>query len=57
MLVLSRKRNQKIKIGENVMLTVVEVRNGVCRIGIDAPREISIQRTELLEREEKQPAA
>lgn len=47
MLVLSRKVNEKIQIGENVTITVVRVQGGVIRLGIEAPREISVRRGEL----------
>lgn len=44
MLVLSRKRNQKITIDRNITITVLEVRGKQVRLGIDAPRELSIER-------------
>ena len=44
MLVLSRKINQKIKIGKDITLTVVGMRCGHVKIGIDAPKEIPIVR-------------
>ena len=47
MLVLSRKRNEQIEIGENISIRVVEVRGDKVRVGIDAPRDIQIVRSEL----------
>ncbi len=44
MLVLSRKINESILIGENVHITILETRKGNVRIGIDAPRDIQISR-------------
>ncbi len=48
MLVLSRKLGEKICIGENIRITVVDVERGKIRLGIEAPREIPIFRQELL---------
>jgi len=54
MLVLTRKLNEKIIIGENVRITVVGVRGNHVRLGIDAPPEVSILRDELLRHRESQ---
>lgn len=48
MLVLSRKRGEKIVIDDNIVITVTEVMPGKVRIGIEAPREINVVRAELL---------
>jgi len=53
MLVLSRKVNEKILIGKDVEVTIVDVRGDVVKIGINAPREVSILRQELLEQVER----
>jgi carbon storage regulator CsrA len=47
MLVLTRKPGQKLMVGDNVVVTVLSLRNGQVRIGIEAPRSISIRREEL----------
>jgi len=49
MLVLSRLPDEKIHIGENIVLTVVEVRGDRVRIGIDAPRDVAVHRQEIFE--------
>lgn len=49
MLVLSRRKNQSIVIGDNIEISVVDIQGDVIRIGIDAPKEVSIYRKELLE--------
>ncbi len=48
MLVLSRKLGEKIIIGENITITVVDIDRGKIRLGIEAPREVPIFRQELL---------
>lgn len=49
MLVLSRQRDESIIIGDNVVVTVVDVRGDKVRLGIDAPIEISVHRREVYE--------
>ena len=49
MLVLTRKPGEKIFIGDNVALTVVEVKGDSVRIAVDAPREVKIYRGEIYE--------
>ena len=48
MLVLSRKLGEKICIGENICITVVDIDRGKIRLGIEAPREVPVFRQELL---------
>ena len=48
MLVLSRRVGESVVIGDDVTLTVLEVRGDVVRIGIDAPRSVKVHRAELL---------
>lgn len=47
MLVLSRKIDEKIRIGEDVVLTILENKGGRVKIGLEAPTNIRIVRTEL----------
>jgi carbon storage regulator CsrA len=49
MLILSRKLNEQIRIGDTIILTVLETKGNKVRIGIEAPPEVSIMRAELLE--------
>ena len=49
MLVLSRKRNEKIVIGDEITVTVLEVRGDQVQLGIDAPRRIPVHRFEVYE--------
>jgi carbon storage regulator len=59
MLVLSRTRDESIIIGDNIVVTVVDVRGDKVRLGIEAPREVSVHRREIYEaiqRENKQAA-
>ena len=47
MLVLSRKVGQRILIGDDISITIVRIAQGGVRIGIEAPRELSVVREEL----------
>ena len=49
MLVLTRKLMEKLYIGKDVCVTVVRLEGGQVRLGIEAPREISVVRAELVE--------
>ncbi|MEM9185028.1 MAG: carbon storage regulator CsrA [Planctomycetota bacterium] len=49
MLVLSRQRDESIIIGDNVVVTIVDVRGDKVRLGIDAPVEIPVHRREVYE--------
>ena len=47
MLVLARKTGQQIVIGDSIVVTVLSIRAGQVRLGIDAPRHIPIHRQEV----------
>ncbi|HHU17958.1 MAG TPA: carbon storage regulator CsrA [Clostridiales bacterium] len=49
MLVLSRKPGQSILIGDNIEVQIIEIQGDQIRIGISAPRDISIVRKELID--------
>ena len=49
MLVLSRKRNESVVINDDIVVTVIDIRGDKVRIGIEAPRDISVHRQEVLE--------
>ena len=47
MLVLSRKTGQRIEIGDNITITIVSVKGSTVRVGIDAPSDVRVLRSEL----------
>lgn len=47
MLVLSRQRDESIIIGDNIVITIVDIRGDKVRLGIDAPTEIPVHRQEV----------
>ncbi len=49
MLVLSRKKNESIIINDNITVTVVEIRGDKVRLGIDAPKDVTVHRREVYE--------
>jgi carbon storage regulator len=50
MLVLSRKVNQKIVLGDDIEVMIVEIRGDKVRLGITAPREVPVHRQEVVEK-------
>ncbi|MFA6297787.1 MAG: carbon storage regulator CsrA [Nocardioides sp.] len=48
MLVLSRRAGESVVVGDDVTITILEVRGDVVRVGIDAPRSVAVHRAELL---------
>ncbi len=57
MLVLTRKVNEKIRIGSDIWITVIRVQGRSVRIGIEAPAEVPIVRAELPLRDRNSPCA
>ena len=49
MLVLSRQRDESIVIGDNIVVTIVDIRGDKVRLGIEAPTEIPVHRREVFE--------
>ena len=47
MLVLSRQRDESIIIGDNIIITIVDIRGDKVRLGIQAPKEITVHRQEV----------
>ena len=59
MLVLSRHRDESIMIGDDIVITIVDIRGDKVRLGINAPRDIMVHRKEVYEaiRRENRAAA
>ncbi len=49
MLILTRKTGETITIGDNIQIQVLGIKGGQVRIGVDAPREIAVNREEVFE--------
>lgn len=49
MLVLSRKKDESVVIGGNVTITIVDIRGDKVRLGISAPKEVSVHRQEVFD--------
>lgn len=49
MLVLSRKRNEQVLIGDSIVVTVVDIRGDKVRLGFDAPVNVPVHRREVAE--------
>jgi len=56
MLVLTRKTNQSIMIGDDVEVSILSVSGDKVRVGITAPRDVAVFRTEVYEQIEREPA-
>lgn len=50
MLVLTRKVNEAIRIGDDIIVRVLEVRGGQVRLGIEAPEDVKVYREELYQK-------
>ena len=49
MLILSRKKNEQIVVGDDIKITVVTIRGDKVRIGIEAPKNTTVHRSEVYE--------
>lgn len=56
MLILSRRTEESIMIGDNIRIKVLEVHGDMVRLGIEAPRDLKVYRTEIYEEIKKQNA-
>lgn len=54
MLVLTRRAEEKIKIGDNIVVSILAIEGSTVKIGIDAPREVTILRMEVFEQIRKE---
>ena len=54
MLVLSRQRNESIVIGDNIVITVVDIRGDKVRLGINAPNTVPVHRQEIFDAIQKE---
>jgi len=54
MLVLSRKEHEEIKIGDDITVSVLEIRGDKVRIGVTAPPDVLVDRKEIRTRKEKE---
>ena len=49
MLILSRKINEKIMIGEDISVSIIEIRGDQVRLGVDAPKTVKVYRQEVFD--------
>lgn len=56
MLVLSRQRDESIIIGDDIEIVIVDVRGDKVRLGINAPREVSVHRKEIYDAIQREKA-
>jgi len=49
MLVLSRKSHEQIMLGDDIIITIVDIRGEKARIGVDAPKDLPVHRMEIYE--------
>jgi len=53
MLILTRKAGESIKVGDDVTVTITEIRDNQVRIGIEAPKSVAVHRSEIYDKIEK----
>jgi carbon storage regulator len=49
MVIISRKKNESLVIGDNITVTVIEIREDKVRLGVECPKEMSLHRKEVYE--------
>lgn len=49
MLILTRKKNEQIMIGNDIVITVTDIRGDKIRLGVEAPKEVPVHRSEIYE--------
>ena len=54
MLVLTRKRDEKIIVDDKIIITIVEIKPGSVRVGIEAPKDVKILREEVVDQDKHQ---
>lgn len=57
MLILSRKIDQKIRIGDDISLTIIEIRGDQVKIGVEAPKNVKVFRQEVFDEIQKENRA
>jgi carbon storage regulator len=57
MLILTRRANETVMIGENVTVTVLGVKGNQVRLGVNAPKDVAVHREEIYERVKRDEAA
>lgn len=57
MLILTRKSGEGIRIGDNIIIKIIEIRGNQIRLGVDAPRSTAVHREEIYELIQKQNQA
>ena len=57
MLILSRKVDEQIKIGENITITIIEVRGDQVKVGVEAPKSVKVFRQEVFNEIQKENKA
>jgi carbon storage regulator len=56
LLILTRRVNESLRVGEDVTVTVVAVKGNQVRIGINAPKDVEVHREEIYERVQREKA-
>ena len=57
MLIITRKLGERITIGDDIVVTLLNIKGGQVRLGIEAPRHIAVHREEIFERIRKENLA